>query len=78
MSTDDYLGRLTAPLKGMAWFERSAHFPFFEEPARFCAEMLRIDGRVREFWTGSDRDHFSQASRRAFWRGDGSVNGVMR
>jgi pimeloyl-ACP methyl ester carboxylesterase len=74
----EYLNRLSAPLNGLVWFERSAHFPFFEEPKRFRAEMLRIDGQVREFWTGSDRDHFNQASRRAFWPGDGSVNGVMR
>ena len=74
----EYLNRLSAPLNGLVWFERSAHFPFFEEPKRFRAEMLRIDGRVREFWTGSDRGYFSQASRRAFWPGDGSVNGVMR
>jgi pimeloyl-ACP methyl ester carboxylesterase len=44
------LDRLSAPLKGVVWFEKSAHFPFFEEPERFHAEMLRIDGRVREFW----------------------------
>lgn len=74
----EYLNRLSAPLNGLVWFERSAHFPFFEEPKRFRAEMLRIDGQVREFWTGSDRGYFSQASRRAFWPGDGSVNGVMR
>ena len=43
----EYLDRLSAPLKGVVWFERSAHFPFFEEPARFSAEMLRIDGLVR-------------------------------
>ena len=45
----EYLDRLSAPLKGVVWFERSAHFPFFEEPARFSAEMLRIDGLVRIF-----------------------------
>jgi pimeloyl-ACP methyl ester carboxylesterase len=41
------LDRLSAPLKGVVWFEKSAHFPFVEEPERFHAEMLRIDGSVR-------------------------------
>jgi len=34
---------------GVAWFERPAHFPFYEEPERFHEEMLRIDGQVRLF-----------------------------
>jgi len=46
----EYLDRLSAPLKGVAWLERSAHFPFFEEPERFREEMLRIDEQVRSFW----------------------------
>ena len=74
----EYLDRLSAPLKGAVWLERSAHFPFFEEPKSFRAEMLRIDGQVREFWTGSDRGYFSQASRRAFCPAEGSGNGVTR
>ena len=43
----EYLDRLSAPLKRVVWFEKSAHFPFFEEPARFHEEMLRIDELVR-------------------------------
>jgi pimeloyl-ACP methyl ester carboxylesterase len=46
----EYLERLRAPLKDVVWFERSAHFPFFEEPARFHAAMLRVDDAVRQFW----------------------------
>ncbi len=49
----EYLDRLSAPLKGVVWFERSAHFPFFEEPKRFHAEMLRIDEQVRDPGPGS-------------------------
>jgi pimeloyl-ACP methyl ester carboxylesterase len=45
-----YLERLQAPLKGLVWFEGSAHFPFFEEPLRFYAEMVGIERSVDEFW----------------------------
>jgi pimeloyl-ACP methyl ester carboxylesterase len=34
--------RLEAPGKHWAWFEESAHFPFFEEPERFDQEMRRV------------------------------------
>ncbi len=37
-----YYGELRAPQKGFFWFERSAHFPFLEEPAHFAAVMRRI------------------------------------
>ena len=33
--TASYVDSLVAPLKGVVWFEHSAHFPFFEEPERF-------------------------------------------
>jgi pimeloyl-ACP methyl ester carboxylesterase len=46
----DYLGRLDAPLKGLVWFDRSAHFPFFEEPELFRREMTRADVAVSRFW----------------------------
>jgi pimeloyl-ACP methyl ester carboxylesterase len=42
-----YLERLRAPMKGLVWFEQSAHFPFFEEPARFAAELARAEYQVR-------------------------------
>jgi len=45
-----YLDRLQAPLKGVTWFERSAHFPFFEEPERFRTELVRIRDTVALFW----------------------------
>jgi pimeloyl-ACP methyl ester carboxylesterase len=45
-----YLDRLDAPLKGLVWFEHSAHFPFFEEPERFHKEMVRVNQSVVEFW----------------------------
>jgi pimeloyl-ACP methyl ester carboxylesterase len=32
-----FLDRITAPQKGFAWFERSAHSPPLEEPAAFNA-----------------------------------------
>jgi pimeloyl-ACP methyl ester carboxylesterase len=38
----EYVRLLTAPKKEVVWFEHSAHFPLFEEPARFNAEVVRI------------------------------------
>jgi pimeloyl-ACP methyl ester carboxylesterase len=38
----EYIRRLAAPKKEVVWFEHSAHFPLFEEPARFNAEIIRI------------------------------------
>jgi pimeloyl-ACP methyl ester carboxylesterase len=46
----EYIDRLDAPLKGLVWFEHSAHFPFFEEPDRFHKEMVRVNQLVVEFW----------------------------
>jgi len=45
-----YLERLEAPLERLVWFEQSAHFPFFEEPERFCRELVRADQAAAEFW----------------------------
>jgi pimeloyl-ACP methyl ester carboxylesterase len=39
-----YFEALTAPAKRLAWFERSGHEPFVDEPAKFNAEMAE---RVR-------------------------------
>ncbi len=50
-----YLDRLRAPLKGVVWFERSAHFPFFEEPDRFHKELLRTAQAVAEFWSKREK-----------------------
>lgn len=45
-----YVDSLVAPLKGVVWFERSAHFPFFEEPERFGLELRRVDSLVAHYW----------------------------
>lgn len=37
----EWLNRLDAPAKAVAWFEHSAHLPFIEEPGRFFAALLR-------------------------------------
>jgi len=39
---EEYLEKLEAPRKKMVWFENSAHYPFFEEPERFTAEMAAV------------------------------------
>jgi pimeloyl-ACP methyl ester carboxylesterase len=39
---DDYVRGLKAQKKEVIWFDKSAHFPIFEEPAKFNAEMIRI------------------------------------
>ena len=38
---------ISAPLKKMVWFDRSAHFVFLEEPSRFAAEMRRVAEETR-------------------------------
>jgi len=45
----EYLERLDAPLKGLVWFEHSAHFPFYEEPDLFHREMIRAELAVSRF-----------------------------
>jgi pimeloyl-ACP methyl ester carboxylesterase len=37
-----YYERLDAPSKRLIWFDRSAHFPFFEEPQRFHQALLEV------------------------------------
>ena len=46
-----WLDSLAAPLKEVVWFERSAHFPFFEEPDRFGQQLRRVDSLVSIFWS---------------------------
>jgi pimeloyl-ACP methyl ester carboxylesterase len=48
-----YLDSLRAPLKEVVWFERSAHFPFFEEPTRFRSELVRADSLAGVYWSES-------------------------
>jgi pimeloyl-ACP methyl ester carboxylesterase len=45
-----YLQTLHAPRQTVVWFERSAHFPFFEEPDRFAREMVRADAAAQRYW----------------------------
>lgn len=37
-----YFKKLKAPKKKLIWFENSAHFAFFEEPAKFTEEMEKL------------------------------------
>ncbi|MFA5806269.1 MAG: alpha/beta hydrolase [Melioribacteraceae bacterium] len=37
-----YFDELKAPLKKIIWFNNSAHFPFYEEPYKFSAELQKI------------------------------------
>jgi pimeloyl-ACP methyl ester carboxylesterase len=34
--------KITAPRKEWVWFERSAHFPFLEEPTKFHQRLLAV------------------------------------
>jgi pimeloyl-ACP methyl ester carboxylesterase len=45
-----YLASLSVPLKGVVWFEQSAHFPFLEEPQLFRLALLRVDSVVSKYW----------------------------
>ncbi|MCC7262916.1 MAG: alpha/beta hydrolase, partial [Candidatus Latescibacteria bacterium] len=45
-----YFGQLSAPLKGLVWFEDSAHFPFFEEPDRCRSELVQAWQMADSFW----------------------------
>lgn len=47
---EEYFGQLEAPLKKLVWFEESAHFPFFEEPARCRAELIRAWQEAEAQW----------------------------
>jgi pimeloyl-ACP methyl ester carboxylesterase len=40
--TDQYFATIRAPEKHMVWFEDSAHFPFYEEPAAFALRMREV------------------------------------
>ena len=63
-----YLGRLDAPFKRIVWFERSAHFPFFEEPDRFHSELLRAAEDADDFWNSKGNDEVSAAADRRIFR----------
>jgi hypothetical protein len=40
--TEQYFTRIEAPEKHLVWFEDSAHFPFYEEPAAFARRMREV------------------------------------
>ena len=40
--TEQYFARINAPVKHIVWFEESAHFPFYEEPAAFARQMRGV------------------------------------
>jgi pimeloyl-ACP methyl ester carboxylesterase len=40
--TEEYLSKISAPEKHMVWFEDSAHFSFYEEPAAFAQHMHEV------------------------------------
>ncbi len=40
--TEQYLSKIHAPDKHIVWFEKSAHFPFYEEPAAFAQGMRDV------------------------------------
>ena len=40
--TEEYFSKINAPDKHLVWFEQSAHFPFYEEPAAFARQMRAV------------------------------------
>jgi pimeloyl-ACP methyl ester carboxylesterase len=40
--TEEYFSKINAPQKQIVWFEKSAHFPFYEEPAAFARQMGEV------------------------------------
>lgn len=44
----NYFEIIIAPEKEIVYFENSAHFPFFEEPEKFCNEIIRLVGTKAE------------------------------
>jgi len=40
--TEQYFSKISAPEKRIVWFEESAHFPFYEEPAAFARQMRGV------------------------------------
>jgi pimeloyl-ACP methyl ester carboxylesterase len=40
--TEQYFSKINAPEKRIAWFEESAHFPFYEEPVAFARQMRGV------------------------------------
>src|ERR1017187_1685378 len=40
--TEQYFSKINAPEKHIVWFEESAHFPFYEEPAAFARQLRGV------------------------------------
>ena len=40
--TEQYIATIRAPEKHMVWFDDSAHFAFYEEPAAFARQMREV------------------------------------
>ena len=40
--TEEYFQHIKAPAKHLVWFDESAHFPFYEEPAEFARGMEEV------------------------------------
>jgi len=51
----DWLSGISAPVKGILWFEDSAHCPSFEEPEKFMAAMARISRKEGLLEQGNDQ-----------------------
>jgi len=45
--TELYFSKINAPQKHIVWFEESAHFPFYEEPAAFTEQMREVLNATR-------------------------------
>jgi len=42
LCAERFMDSLQAPAKAEVWFDKSAHYPFIEEPARFREELLKV------------------------------------
>lgn len=42
---EEYYNKLNAPTKELIWFEKSAHFPNFEQPELFAETVLKISNK---------------------------------
>jgi pimeloyl-ACP methyl ester carboxylesterase len=40
--TEEYFSKIKASAKHIVWFEKSAHFPFYEEPSAFAQQMQAV------------------------------------
>jgi pimeloyl-ACP methyl ester carboxylesterase len=49
--------KISAPVKRLVWFDRSAHFVFWEEPSRFAAEMRRVAKEIKRLKKAAVAEH---------------------